>query len=101
MGIVSEPWDQGKGHVTRNYRDTCGDVGWTEGQRRESEPPEDRRRHEGTRKHPLHIQGAEGTDTSWSKTEIWGSIPRWDSNPDLGSDHVYPIVGMSLPDRKP
>ena len=48
MGIVSEPWGEGKGLVATNYRDTSGDRGWTEGQGRQSEPPEGRRKPEGT-----------------------------------------------------
>ncbi len=33
MGIVSEPWGQGKGLVTTNYRDTSGDGGHGLGRR--------------------------------------------------------------------
>ena len=48
MGIVSEPWGEGKDLVATNDRDTSGDRGWTEGQGRQSGPPEGRRRPEGT-----------------------------------------------------
>jgi len=48
MGIVSEPWGEGKGLVATNDRDTGGDRGWTEGQGRQSEAPAGRRRPEGT-----------------------------------------------------
>ena len=48
MGIVFEPWGEGKGLVPTNDRDTSGDRGWTEGQGRQSEPPAGRRRHAGT-----------------------------------------------------
>ena len=42
MRIVSEPWGGGKGLVSAHDRDTRGNQG------RQSEPPEGRRRHEGT-----------------------------------------------------
>jgi len=48
MGIVSEPWGQGTGLVTTDHRGPSGDRGWTEGQGRQSESPEGRRRQEGT-----------------------------------------------------
>ena len=48
MGIVSEPWSEGKGLVATNYRDTSGNRGRTEGQGRQSEPPAGRRRPAGT-----------------------------------------------------
>ena len=42
MGIVSEPWGEGKGLVATHYRDTSGNRGWTEGQGRRSGSPEGR-----------------------------------------------------------
>ena len=48
MGIVSEPWGEGKGLVTTKAQGHQRGGGWTEGQGRQSEPPEGRRRHAGT-----------------------------------------------------
>jgi hypothetical protein len=59
MGIVSEPWGEGKGLVATNYRDTGGDRGWTEGQGRQSEAPAGRRRPEGTHATEGRGQGEE------------------------------------------
>ena len=58
MGIVSEPGGGGKGLVATNYRDTSGDRGWTEGQGRQSEPPEGRRRRGGAWRGPPAYGGA-------------------------------------------
>ncbi len=48
MGIVSDPWDRGKGFARASDTDTSEDQERTEGQWGPLEPPEGRRRHGGT-----------------------------------------------------
>ena len=79
MGIVSEPWGEGKGLVATNYRDTSGDRGWTEGQGRQSGPAEGRPRHAGPaardgRTHEVSRAGA-GICNGGCKNNVWRESP--------------------------
>ena len=75
MGIVSEPWGQGKGLVATHYRDTSGDRGWTEGQGRQSEAPAGRRRPEGTHATEGRGQGEEPRSGGVRVSELSEGFP--------------------------
>ena len=96
MGIVSEPWGEGKGLVTTKAQGHQRGGGWTEGQGRQSEPPEGRRRHEGThatvppRTGGVETRGASGTPRADSRgVQGWG---RDLVRPEGGDDAQAPRV---------